>query len=134
MAILEGLLQIDKRFKAYPELLDREVVVESDIAVVIKLISREDEDHSEISLLIDKVREKAKLTNTVSFAFCQWSCNLLAHSLARAVVANNDLVFWAFDPSLSSRMDGVVGEGVILPPWFTSILEDVACVPISFSY
>lgn len=82
MAVIEGLQQIAKRFRAYPELLMHEVVVESGATEIIKLINREAEDQSEISFLIDEVRERAKLSNAVSFTFCPKSSIFLRHALS----------------------------------------------------
>lgn len=92
-AIIEGLKQVANRVRNYPYFFNHHIVVESDAEVVIKLINGNSMDNSEISVLIDEVKELASHARAIQFSFCPKKANGLAHFLARKASVEDDFFF-----------------------------------------
>lgn len=78
MTVVEGFSIVSERFRNYPDCSLHEVVIESDAAEIVRLINGVSKDCSEISLLINEIRETANQMISVSFVHCPRASNFLA--------------------------------------------------------
>lgn len=127
-ANLEGVKSIVNLKTADARSQKPKVMIESDAAVVIKIINREEESLSKINNLVEEIFQFADKVELVSFDKCSRASNGAAHRLARMVV---------FDDPVFVQPNSFVEEddsfiflwvlGGIIPAWVSLLLDSGSC-------